>query len=283
MTSDASDPRSAVWRRLSAEDLEREYSPSSMVPALEPFLAAYAGRSSAARAEVVHERLVFGDHPDEWLWYVPPPEPGGPLHVFVHGGYWRRLSADDGTFPAVAFRAAGCGFASLNYSLAPATPLRAITDQARRALSFLCGPGLAHDPARVYGSGHSAGAQLLAIALLDAPLAGASFVSGIFDLEPVSRIRADEPLGLAGDDLVTLSPLRNVPITEAPAVVAWAERDTDEFRRQSLQWAAAWGDAGNRPPVAFEVPDRNHFDVVFDLGDPGTLLGRAVLGQMESV
>jgi hypothetical protein len=35
--------------------------------------------------------------------------------------------------------------------------------------------------------------------------------------------------------------------------------------------------------VAFEVPDRNHFDVVFDLGDPGTLLGRAVLGQMESV
>jgi arylformamidase len=266
------------WRSLTPDQLERAYTPSSMVPSIDPFLEAYAARSAEARAAVPHERLAYGSHPDEWVWYARPPVEGGPLHVFVHGGYWRRLSADDGTFAAATLWEAGAGSASVNYSLAPGASLRAITAQAGAALAWLVSgtPGLAHDPARVVVSGHSAGAHLAALAVGSVPVAAAVFVSGVFDLEPVRRTSVDEPLGLSDGDVADLSPICHVARTTVPAVVAWAERDTDEFRRQSLAYASAWAEAGNRPPAALEVQDRNHFDVVFDLGDPATALGAMV-------
>jgi hypothetical protein len=32
----------------------------------------------------------------------------------------------------------------------------------------------------------------------------------------------------------------------------------------------------------FEIPDRNHFDVIIDLTTPGTLLGDACLGWLRA-
>ena len=66
----------------------------------------------------------------------------------------------------------------------------------------------------------------------------------------------------------------------APSIVCWGEVETDEFKRQGRDFAHALRAAGRACQV-FEVAQRNHFDIVLDLADPGTPLGRAVLALLR--
>ena len=60
------------------------------------------------------------------------------------------------------------------------------------------------------------------------------------------------------------------------AIVTWAERETAEFKRQSLALSRRLGAPG-RSVRTFESPARNHFDLVFDMADPDTRLGSSIL------
>jgi arylformamidase len=264
--------RSWCWRALATEERQREVSPSSRVSALEPYLAAYASASAAVRGILPPEEHAYGPHPDETLDLWRPPGNGPfPLHVFVHGGYWRALSKLDASFPAPGYLAAGCAFAALDYSLAPAAPLDRIVGQVRRAVRWVGehAVGLGCHPGRITWSGHSAGAHLVAMALADdasAPfVAGAVLVSGVYDLAPQLGTSVNDDVGLDAEAAERLSPIVCVPRLDIPLVVTHGEHDTDHFRRQGLAFAAAWAEAGNRPPAVVEVPGANHFDVLFGL------------------
>jgi arylformamidase len=65
-----------------------------------------------------------------------------------------------------------------------------------------------------------------------------------------------------------------------PAVVAWGEIETSEFKRQSRAFAARLAVDGTAC-TTLEVSGRNHFDVVLDLADPSSPLfaaARALFG-----
>jgi arylformamidase len=254
-----------------------------MVPAIEPYLDLYASASLEARATCPPATLSYGSHEDETLDLWPPPTAGGPLLAFVHGGYWRALSKDDGSFPAPALLDAGAGYASINYSLAPGATLDTITAQVIRALAFLVarGPQLGFDAERVHAAGHSAGGQLVAMALRHVPLAGLVLLAAVLDLEPLRRTSVNEPLQLTDDQTVRLSPLASVPSGAVPLTIAFGEHDTDEFKRQSLVYAAAWAQVSSGPaPIVVQAAGRNHFDLLFDLEDASRPLGAAVLVQL---
>jgi arylformamidase len=63
--------------------------------------------------------------------------------------------------------------------------------------------------------------------------------------------------------------------------VCWGENETDQFKRQSRTFAQALQEAGT-DCVEFECAARNHFDVILDLADPATLLGRRALTLIQS-
>lgn len=265
--------------------IDLQYSPSSRVASFPALLDGYARRSTEQRELVGHQRVQYGPHSDEWMWYAPAEHPDAPLQVFLHGGYWRRLSADDGTLWSSQFRALGAASASVNYSLCPSQPLRELVRQTRAALRFLVDRAgdLGHDPARVHVSGHSAGAQLAAMCLLepDHGIAGATMLSGIYDLTPLLHTNVNVEVRLDEAEARALSPLAHVPSSPIPMVVAVGEHDTEEYRRQALQWASSWAEVpGNQPPVMIQVIDRHHFDAIDGLADPSTALGSAVLRQM---
>lgn len=276
-----------VWRGMDRATVESEYQPSLHVPSLQTYLERYAERSALARAGLPHERIAYGDHADEWLWYAAAPRPGAPLLAFLHGGYWRRLSADDGCLLAPLAHAHGFAFASINYSLCPTEPLATLVEQARRAVGFLTGDGVAlgHDPDRVHVAGHSAGAHLAAMAAVadDRP-AGLVLVSGVYDVTPIVHTTINDDVRLTVAEAERLSPQRLVGARRrARSVVTWGALETAEFRRQSLAWAAAWDAVpGNVRPVLAPAAGRNHFDVLFDLLDPGTPLGSAVTSQLRA-
>ncbi len=277
-------PQTGTWSDWPLARREREYSPSSCIDDIAPFLRAYAERSRAAeaRARVIKD-LRWGPGTDETLDFFPAARADAPLLVFIHGGYWQELSKEESLFAGADCTAAGVAYAAINYTLAPAARLDQIVDQCRRALAWLAAQGgqLGFDPARIHVAGSSAGAHLAAMMLTPrpVPLAGLVLLSGVFDLAPLAGTYIDEPLRLTADDIAGLSPRRLDPGAPLPVLVAWGENETGEFKRQSRDYAAHLRAAGF-VVAADEMPAVNHFDIVFGLGDPATKLGRAVMDQI---
>jgi arylformamidase len=265
--------------------LDREYSPSSCVPDLRPYLDDYAARSAGARARHEVRRLRYGAGPAEEVDLFPAAG-APPLHVFVHGGNWQALSVDDSSFAAPGFLARGVAFAAVGYPLAPAAPLDGIVAAVGRCLRWLRDHAgeLGADPARLQVSGHSAGAHLVAAALaadaeLAATVAGVVLLSGMYDLEPVRRSYVNGALGLDADAARRNSPLPHLPPRLPPVVLA---RGGDETRGYAMQHDAMLAAlrAGGHHVVAVVDPRRNHFDLPYDLPDAATPLGAAVLAQL---
>lgn len=65
-----------------------------------------------------------------------------------------------------------------------------------------------------------------------------------------------------------------------PIIVAYAEGDTDEFRRQSREFVAALDKAG-RLQELMELPGVNHFELMERFGEPEHALVRVILEQMD--
>jgi arylformamidase len=283
------------WRGLDAASLEREYSPSSCIGGnYQPFLDAYAQRSRAARDRVPGRlNLHYGSAPAQRLdLFVPPPAAGRgvpPLLVFIHGGYWQELSKDESAFAAADCVERGIACAVLDYTLAPQATLTQIVAECRQALVWLHAqaPVLGVDARRIVVAGSSAGAHLAAMVALRETVAGVApvpihavvLVSGIYELEPLTGTSINRALGLDVATARELSPgvrdLSGFP----PAVVCWGSVETTQFKQQSLAFAARLGRAC-RACRMFEVPQRNHFDVILDLADDRTELGRATLGVL---
>ncbi|MFF8770282.1 alpha/beta hydrolase [Kitasatospora sp. NPDC015120] len=283
-----------VYGKYDQEALDIQYSPSSKVDDIKPFLTEYAVRSRRTREELAVRRgIPYGPEACETLDFFPADGPGAPLLVFVHGGYWQELSKDDSAFPAPGAVAAGAAFAALGYGLAPQYSLEQIVGQARRGLAWLVqhADELGVDRRRIHLAGHCAGAHLVLSALLDDwrpdgrhpadVFAGAVLVSGVYDLEPLRLTYVNKPLGLTEVTARRLSPLHHLPDRLPPLVVARGGAETDEFCRQH-------GDAvealGRRSPGIRDlvVHHRNHFDITFDLTDPATALGASVLRPLRA-
>ncbi|OLB66395.1 MAG: hypothetical protein AUI10_02795 [Actinobacteria bacterium 13_2_20CM_2_72_6] len=258
-------------------ELDRQYSPSSLVPHFKTILDRYRSESAAARARLVCEPDVrYGPDPAEVLDFFPATRPDAPLHVFVHGGHWQQLSKDDSSFAAPAFVAAGAAFAALGYGLAPGRDLPAMVASVRRGLAWL---RARHD--RVYASGSSAGAHLVAMALTSMPgIAGACLLSGVYDLEPVRRSYVNDAVGLTAATAFANSPLHHLPLHTTDVIVARGADETAEYARQHTMFVSAL-EARGASTTDLVVAGRNHFDLPLDLGRPDTVLGRAVLDQMR--
>jgi arylformamidase len=277
--------------------LDIQYSPSSCVADINIYLNEYAVRSAAAREQLdVQVGIRYGSGPEQLLDFFPAGREGAPVLVFVHGGYWQEISRHESAFMAADLVSRGISVAVLGYGLAPAYKLPEIIAMVADGIRWICQntdqlPGA---PGAVYLSGCSAGAHLIAMSLLDESgwercgmrpsdaIAGAVLLSGVYDLEPIRRTYVNKPLGLDADTARACSPLHNLTSVFPPLIVARGENETDEFGRQHAEFVTATRDLGGRVED-FVVPFRNHFDLAFDLGDPGTLLGASLARLIDSV
>jgi arylformamidase len=66
-----------------------------------------------------------------------------------------------------------------------------------------------------------------------------------------------------------------------PAVVAWGEIETSEFKRQSRAFAVRLA-VDDIPCTPLEIRGRNHFDVIFELGHPDSPLFAAARALFAS-
>ena len=258
-------------------DLEREYSPSSV--SKQPatwYIEQYAQRSADVRRALGDrlEKCAYGPGTDEYS-LLARHSATAPLLVFVHGGYWKALSADDCCMWAQEALDSGYSFASVNYTLAPTASLERIVAQCREALNWLAeASGL--KPRRTVISGSSAGGHLAAMcstaSTTPVSIDAAVLLSGVYDLVPLLSTTVNDAIMLTRPDAVRLSPQHLAVNRVECAVAVWGEEETGAFKRQSREYVAKLS-AGGVDASTLEAPGRDHFDLIYDLLTPGTPLG----------
>lgn len=285
---------SAIYRTFDQATLDQQYNAQATVGDIMPFVDMYAAGSEAARVRLpFEEALSFGASPEETLDLFPAGD-GAPLLVFIHGGYWRALSKNESSFMAPCMARHGIATAAVNYTLRPHATLDEIVAEVRRALTWLYHHSATFgcDPERIFVAGSSAGGHLAgmlvsrgwheAFGVPETIVKGGVLLSGLYDLDPVQRCYANDWVGLDETSARRNSPLIHLPAEGCPLVLSYGGSETDEFKRQSDDYAAAWRSAGFEADC-FEISQRNHFDIPLELADPTSLLTGKILELIATV
>jgi len=104
----------------SQEEIDQEYKVEALVPDMAPYFDLFVGGSEKARRELACVLDVrFGPTLDETVDIFPAKQPGAPILVFIHGGYWHSLSSKEFSLIASGLSAHGVTVVVTNYSLCP--------------------------------------------------------------------------------------------------------------------------------------------------------------------
>ncbi|CAM9713536.1 unnamed protein product [Bubo scandiacus] len=285
------------WRDMPAEALEQQYSPSRWSPRLgsdiivQAHIAAMAAGTQRARAGAQTSLHVpYGAGEGERLDIYYPTEPSGtfPALVYIHGGYWQCLSKDQSGFAAPPLVSRGVAVVAVGYDTAPKGRLDTMVLQVRRSLVFLVQryPGIRG----IYLCGHSAGAHLAAMVLstdwsqygVVPDIKGAVLVSGVYDLEPILHTYVNDALDMSWEVAQRNSPV--LCVAPAPAgcevLVAVAQHDSPEFRRQSREYSQALRAAGWSVSL-LDLAGVDHFDIIEKLSEESYVLTQVILNMIS--
>lgn len=278
--------------------LDKLYNNREAVPTHPQDIARWATESARARAELpCHADIAYGPHPREILDLFTLAAPGGPLLVFIHGGYWQAMSKGEAALIAHGFVCDGlANVATINYPIGPEAGMDQIVASIRRALLWLWhhAPAYGYDRTRIYVSGHSAGGHLTLMAMLTdwptldagAPadlVKGGFSISGVYDLRPIRLSYLNDKLGM--DDAVAArnSPLLLLPATTSglpPLTCAVGGAETPAFLQQQHDFVTAWKARGGQV-TAITAPDKHHFDIVDQMAQPGAVLQTAMAAMLR--
>lgn len=252
------------WRSSSPSEVDDQYSPSRhALRPLEEYLAEYRALSTGVDADSL--RL-----------------PGRPLLIYIHGGYWQKLSAADSLFCAADAVREEVSFHAVDYTLAPQATIEQIVEEC---VADVVATVDALTPEKVVLAGCSAGAHLTAMCALDSRIAasldGAVLLSGIYDLRPLVVTPTNDPLHLDEERAARLSPQLLAPPALRSALCAVGEHESAEFIRQNREFADHLG-VGGVDVDCVVVAGRDHFNLPYDLLKRATTVGDwtlSVLGR----
>ena len=240
-----------------------------------------------ARSEATRETLrmradiAYGADPSETIDLFFPADRGPrlPVHMFIHGGYWRMFSKRDYSYVADTITAAGAIAAIVDYALMPKVRMADIVGQVRRAKHWLLEHIAEHggDPNRLTVSGHSAGAHLSTFLFNEAEtpskLKAALLLGGVYDLKPLQSSFLQPEIGITDQEVCDFTPLthRYDPGTHVDILVGADE--TPPFHQMAGALHTLLCEQGlSVSRMALE--GANHMSSVRDLGLVHTEAGR---------
>jgi arylformamidase len=276
----------------SQKEIDLEYNFALTVPEVGDWAEFYAKHSAAARSNLdcaldVH----YGPTVDETVDIFPAKEPGAPLLVFIHGGYWYSFSSKEFSMVANGLVGHGITVAVMNYSLCPKVTIPEITRQSRALIAWFQGEASNYnaDPARIFVSGHSAGGQQVAMlsatdwsgeyGLPDDVIKGGVAISGIHDLRAMPYSYLQPSLQLTHEVILRQSPCLDVPRSGPPLLISCGAKETSEIRRLATEYHQARQANGLGGELLIQE-GKHHFSAIEGLNDGDSTLCKAVTDFM---
>ncbi len=264
-----------VYRGFTQAELDAGYDNTNAVADSALLLNGFDFRSDLMAKNFLSTMdLTYGVHPRNKFDFFSCGDRKAPLFVFIHGGYWQMRCKETFRFLATGPLVNGFNVANVGYTLAPEITLTGIIYEIRGAIKVLRSRAdeLGFDADRIYVSGWSAGGHLCTSVLDETGVQGALAISGIYDLEPISRSYLNEKLMLKPEEILTLSPMR-ARLVNKPMCIVCGSEELSELRRQSLEFATLR--AAERIPGTFSLLEgRNHFTILEELENPNGALSR---------
>jgi len=266
--------------------LDDQYDTSKQLPDgdVGPYFEQFVGMSEAARAAVPGDfGRRYGSHERETVDFFRSPHERAPLFVWLHGGYWRRMSKDAFSFVAPPLVAAGAAVAIVNYPLAPGPTLDAIVASVRSAHAYVLehAAEFGADPERVVVGGHSVGAQLAAMIAAVFPVRAMLALSGLYDLDPLRHTHINEWIAMDAATALRNAPIHNPPVGSPLLVAAAGEREQPAFHEQQRRYVDAWRAWGHTAQT-LDAPSHNHFTIVLALADPASPISQTLHKMLSS-
>ena len=265
-------------------DWEVEYNNRARVPEHPQIFERWQRDAAAYRHQASREGraeigLKYGPSPRQTIdLFKPNNSDGGPVALFIHGGYWRSLDPSSFSQMAGGMNAHGVTVAVSGYDLCPQVSIAEIIRQTQAACLMLW----KRYQCRIMVSGHSAGGHLAACmvatdwnklepgAPADLVLAGYA-ISGVFDLSVLLHLANNADFKLDDAEARRVSPLfwHAERGRALDAVVGGDE--SSEFLRQSRIIADGW--RGQGVETRYEaIPGMNHFTVCDAMTDPASAM-----------
>jgi arylformamidase len=279
------------YKGYRTDELEYQFNPRVSVPEF-PELARQRAKASAEvrRSMKSFLNVPYGDTPRQVLDIFPAEQSGGPVLVFLHGGYWRGGSKDDNCGFVPTFINRGVNVVIIEYDLCPAVTVTEIVRQARGAIAWTYRNIRRYngDPLRLYVSGHSAGAHLTAMALAHdwekegLPrdlIKGAVPTSGVYDLAMVMHVSVNDEIRMTPEIAKENSPFLHRPFPVCPVVVAVGGGEPRGWQQMSEEYFRFCQECGLDCEYLV-VPGANHYTLSDHLADPKSPLAQAMLKQM---
>jgi arylformamidase len=238
-------------------------------------------RSAATRATVpMAADVAYGPDSTETvdLFFPAHQQQGVPVHMFIHGGYWRMFSKRDYSYVADTITAAGAIAVIVDYALMPKVRMEHIVGQVRRAKRWVLDNIAEYggDPTRLTVSGHSAGAHLSTFLFNEtetpSQIRAALLLGGLYGVKPLQSSFLQAEIGITDREAADFSPLTHRhDRTVAVDIVVGAD-ETPPFHRQADAFASILTEQG-LAVTQFLAPRENHMSSVRDLGVARSELG----------
>ncbi len=273
-----------------AGDLGREgmtetdpFDVSSVLADFDAQFAELCAASAQTRQRLRAQRdIAYGPAPAQRLdLYFPPGEAAArPIHMFIHGGYWRAQVKEDYAVVAEGVAAAGAIAAIVEYTLMPGARMERLVSETRAALAWLAAHAAAFggDAGRITASGHSAGGHLVTYlgargpheAAFPAPRPQAVLaLSGLFDLAPITRSYLQPQLHLTEDEVARWSPLGATPAPGVRFGIVAGAAETAPFHMQAAAYAAHLARSG-APFRRVTAAGADHMSLLRQMSRPGS-------------